>query len=97
MQPTRSELIALAFALAPFVVYVGASRTESFNGVVTSHTDYNYAGIVLGVIAIVLVIKALLRLPSDAPTGPRGLHWVALAGIAALALYQIARGASLFA
>jgi hypothetical protein len=97
MQPTRSELTALGFALAPFVVYFGDSSTQTVNGVVTSHYDYNYAGVVLGVVAIVLAVKAVLKLPAEAPSQPRALHLLAAAGIAGLALYQIARGASLLA
>jgi hypothetical protein len=97
MQPTRSELTALGLALAPFVVYFGESSTHTVNGEVISHYDYNYAGIVLGVVAIVLAFKALLRLRTEAPTQPRVPHWVALVGIAALGAYQVARGASLLA
>src|SRR5262245_66053812 len=97
MRPTRSMLWALGCALAPFVVYVGSSTTHTVNGQVTSHTDYNYAGIVLGVVAIMLAVKAVLRLPVEAPTQPRALHLVAGAAVAALAVYQIARGASLLA
>jgi surface polysaccharide O-acyltransferase-like enzyme len=97
MQPTRSELTALAVALAPFVVYFGESRTQTVNGQVISHYDYNYAGVVLGIVAIVLVVRALRRLPAEVPAQARTLHWLVLAGISVLAVYQIARGASLLA
>jgi hypothetical protein len=97
MHPTRSELTALGVALAPFVVYFGESGRHTVNGEVVGHYDYNYAGIVLGVVAIVLAVKALRKLPAEAPNQPRPLHFAAAAGIAVLALYQIARGASLLA
>jgi hypothetical protein len=97
MQPTRSEIIALVVALAPFVVYFGASGTQTVNGQITSYYNYNYAGIVLGVVAIGLAIRAVSRLPEEAPSQPRALHLAVAAGIAVLAVYQIARGASLLA
>jgi hypothetical protein len=95
MQPTRLELIALAVALAPFAVYFGESRTQTVNGQVISHYDYNYAGVVLGIAAIVLAVRAIRGLPTEVPAQQRTLHWLLLAGIIVLAGYQIARGANL--
>jgi surface polysaccharide O-acyltransferase-like enzyme len=96
MQPTRSELSALGFALAPFVVSVGDSYSRTENGVVVAAYDYNYAGVVLGVVAIALAVRAFARLPREAPAGDsRPLHLLAIGAIVGLALYQIARGASL--
>src|SRR5262249_4840928 len=97
MQPTRSELWALGCALAPFVVTIGASGTQTVNGQIVSHFDYNYTGVVLGVVAIALAVRAVLKLPVEAPSEPRPLHLLAGAGIAARAIYQIVRGAGLLA
>jgi hypothetical protein len=97
MQPTRSELSALGMALAPFVVYVGSSYSHTVNGQIVSAYDYNYAGSVLGVVAIVLAVRAFRRLPAEASGQPRWIHIAGIAGIVALAGYQIARGASLLA
>jgi hypothetical protein len=96
MRPTRSELGALGVALAPFVVYVGSSFSETVNGRVVSAYDYNYAGIAFGIAAIVMAVRAFIRLPAEAASSePHAVHAVAIAGIVALACYQIARGASL--
>jgi hypothetical protein len=98
MRPTRSALAALGVALAPFVVTIGSRYSETINGQVVRAYDYNYAGIVFGIIAVIMAVRAVIRLPAEAASNePRAVHIVAIAGIVALALYQIARGASLLA
>jgi len=52
---TRSEIAALVCALLPFVVNIGDRSVQTIDGVERVRWDYNYAGVVLGVIALVVV------------------------------------------
>ncbi len=97
MQPTRSEMTALGAALAPFVIHFGDSYRHTVNGQVVTAYDYNYAGVLFGVVAIVLAVQAYLKLHVEGTGQYRAVHMIGIAGIVALALYQIARGASLLA
>lgn len=89
--PDKSEIAGIVLAAAPFIC--SFSTTSTYNGVVTSHTDY--AAIALGVIAI-LVGLSTIRLWEKTPPADlmkrRGLFVLILA----LGAFQVARGLGLF-
>ncbi len=95
MKMTRSEIAALVCALLPFVVVIGDRSVETINGVTHVRWDYNYAGVILGVIALVVVYVGLRDLKEDIGEQPPAPHYAIFAAIVLLALYQIAKGAFL--
>jgi hypothetical protein len=95
MKVTRREIAALVCALLPFVVVIGDRSVETINGVTRVRWDYNYAGVILGVIALVVVYVGLRDLKEDSGEQAPAPHYAIFAAIALLALYQIAKGAFL--
>ena len=95
MKVTKTEIAALVFALLPFVVRIGDRSVETVNGVERVRWDYNYAGVILGLVALVAVYIGLRDLKHDVPDQPPAPHYAVLGAIALLALYQIAKGAFL--
>lgn len=92
---TKAEIAALVFALLPFVVRIGDRAVETVNGVTRVKWDYNYAGIVLGIIALVAIYVGLRDLKDEQSEQPVAPHYALCGAIGLLALYQIARGAFL--
>lgn len=95
MKVTKAEIAALVFALLPFVVRIGDRAVETVNGVTRVKWDYNYAGIVLGVVALVAIYIGLRDLKDEQPEQPPMPHYAICGAIGLLALYQIAKGAFL--
>ena len=97
MKLTKHEKIALVLAALPFVVTVRDWSVETVNGVTTVRWDYNYAGVVLGLIALCVVYTGVRELNASIAykPQPRAPHYAIFAAIALLAVYQIAKGASL--
>ena len=94
-RPIREEIIALLVALAGFVIKAGDSSETRVNGRVTSSHSYNYAAVLLGGIAIVLVVRVGLRIYRGqvrALAGPPPMHYAGLVAIALLGVYQIVHG-----
>lgn len=92
---TRNEIIALVCTLLPFVVRIGDRSVQTVNGVSRVLWDYNYAGIVLGLVALVVLFVGLRELKEHIGDQNPLPHYSIIALIALLALYQIARGAFL--
>lgn len=90
----RGKIGALVAALLPFVVTFGDRATETRDGVRRVLWDYNYAGVVLGVLAVVLAIAAARNLPRSAQASPAP-HYAILGAIALLGVYQALKGGSL--
>jgi hypothetical protein len=88
---TAKEIWAVLLALAPFVVYFGQRATV--NGVV--QYDYNYAGVVLGVLAVAITGYAALRLKPEIGGQPPLPHYGLLGAAAVLGVYQVLNGASI--
>jgi hypothetical protein len=95
MKVTRNEIAALICALLPFVVHIGDRSVQTINGVTQVRWDYNYAGVVLGVIALVVVYVGLRDLKQHIGDQTPAPHYAILGTITLLALYQIAKGAFL--
>ncbi len=95
MRLTRNEITALVCALLPFVVSIGDRSDQTVNGVTQVRWDYNYAGVVLGIVSLVVVYMGLRDLKQQIGSEAPMPHYAVLAVIALLALYQIARGAFL--
>ena len=95
MKVTKAEIAALVFALLPFVVVIGDRSVEAVNGVTRVKWDYNYAGVVLGVVALVAIYIGLRDLKHEQPEQPPMPHYAICGAIGLLALYQIAKGAFL--
>ena len=55
MKLTKYEKTALTLAALPFVVKFTDRAQATVNGVTTVLWDYNYAGVVLGLIALIVV------------------------------------------
>lgn len=97
-RPTRRTVAALVLGVAAFFVFFGESSRRTVNGVVTSEHTYNYAAVILGAIAILLVAGEAYRLfrgDRTAFEGPLGAHAAAFLAVAALGLYQVLHGADL--
>lgn len=94
MEFMRGKIGALVAALLPFVVYFGDRSTVTRDGVTRVLFDYNYAGVVLGVLAVILAVIAARNLPRGAQAAPMP-HYAVLGAIALLGLYQALKGASL--
>jgi len=95
MKVTRSEIAALVCALLPFVVNIGDRLVQTIDGVTRVRWDYNYAGVVLGVIALVVVYVGVRDLKEDIGEQAPAPHYAIFGAIVLLALYQIAKGAFL--
>jgi hypothetical protein len=95
MKVTKAEIAALVFALLPFVVRFGDRSVETVNGIERVKWDYNYAGVVLGVVALVAIYIGLRDLKDEQPEQPPMPHYAICGAIGLLALYQIAKGAFL--
>src|SRR5262249_54297071 len=99
MKLTKHEMTALVLAALPFVVSVRDRATETVNGVTTVRWDYNYAGVVLGFVALLVVymgVRHLLACPrSENKPEPRAPHYAIFTPIVLLAIYQMAKGAFL--
>jgi hypothetical protein len=97
-RPTRRTVVALALGVVAFFVFFGESSSRTVNGVVVSEHTYNYAAVVLGAIAMLLVAGEAYRLfrgDRTAFAGPLGAHVVVFVAVAALGLYQVLAGADL--
>ena len=95
MKVTKAEIAALIFALLPFVVRIGDRTVETVNGVTRVKWDYNYAGILLGIIALVAIYIGLRDLRDEQSEQLLAPHYALCGAIGLLALYQIANGAFL--
>ena len=97
MKLTKHETTALVLAVLPFVVTVGDRATVTVNGVTTVRWDYNYAGVVLGLIALVVVYMGVRDLNASLAYKPerRAPHYAIFTPIALLAVYQLSKGAFL--
>ena len=67
MKVTKAEIAVLVFALLPFVVRFGDRSVETVNGIERVKWDYNYAGVVLGVVALVAIYIGLRDLKDEQP------------------------------
>jgi hypothetical protein len=94
MEFMRGKIGALVAALLPFVVHFGDRSTVTRDGETTVLFDYNYAGVVFGLLAVGLAIAAARNLPRSAQAAPVP-HYAILAAIAALGVYQALDGAAL--
>ena len=105
MRLTKQEIGALILASLPFVVHYRDRAVHSDNGETRVLYDYDYAALFLGICALVVVLIAFVatrdHFRSDYPLREdlRGesaaFHYVVLAAIATLAIYQVLKGASL--
>jgi hypothetical protein len=95
MKVTSKEIVGLICALLPFVVHIGDRSVVTINGVETVRWDYNYAGVVLGVIALAVTYAGLRDLKQDIRNQAPAPHYAIYAVIAVIAIYQIAKGAYL--
>jgi hypothetical protein len=97
MKLTKYERTALTLAALPFIIRVGERATMTINGVTTVRWDYNYAGVLLGLVALLVIYMAVRDLFASQAYKPEPLapHYAICAPIALLAIYQIAKGASL--
>ena len=95
MRLTRNEIIACVCALLPFVIRIGERSVQTVNGVTEVRWDYNYAGIVLGVVALWIAFVGLRDLKQDIQNQAPAPHYAIFAGIILLALFQSAKGAFL--
>ncbi len=97
MKPTKHEMTALVLAVLPFVVQVRDRAVETVNGVTTVRWDYNYAGVVLGLVALLVVYMGVrdLNASREYKPEPRAPHYAIFTPIALLAIYQAAKGAFL--
>ena len=97
MRLLQHEKTALVLAALPFVVYIGERATASFNGVTIVRWDYNFAGVILGLIALFVVYLGVRELHASIVyrLDPRAPHHAIFTAISLLAIYQIAKGASL--
>jgi hypothetical protein len=97
MKVTKHAITALVLAALPFVVGIRDRAVRSVNGVETVHWDYNYAGPIFGLIALLVLYMGVrdLHAPSASKPAPRAPHYAMFAAISLLAIYQAAKGASL--
>ena len=97
MKLTKHEITALVLAALPFVVSIGDRAVATVNGVTTVHWDYNYAGVIFGFAALLVLYMGIRDLYASRaykpePSAPR---YAIFAAIGVLAIYQAAKGASL--
>ena len=97
MKLTKHEKNALVLAALPFVVKFSERASATVNGVTTVLWDYNYAGVVLGLIVLLVVYMGVrdLNASIEYKPQPRAPHYAIFTAIGLLAIYQIAKGASL--
>ena len=105
MRLTKQEIGALILAALPFVVHYRDRAVATSDGETRVLYDYDYAGVILGAIALVVVVFALVAtrdhfrseypVREDLRGEQAGFHYAVLAAIALLAVYQVLKGASL--
>ena len=97
MKLTKHATTALALAALPFVVKFSDRAEATVNGVTTVLWDYNYAGVVLGLVALLVVYMGVRDLNASIAyrPQPRAPHYAMFAAIGLLAIYQTAKGAFL--
>ena|SRR5690349_15172445 len=97
MNLTKHEQAALVLAALPFVVKFSDRAQATVNGVTTVLWDYNYAGVVLGLVALIVVYMGMRDLHASIAykPQPRAPHYAIFTAIGLLAIYQIAKGAFL--
>jgi hypothetical protein len=97
MEATKHERTGLVLAALPFVVKLGDSAAVTVNGVTTVLWGYSYAGVVLGLIALLVVYMGVRDLNASIAfkPEPRAPHYAIFAAIGLLAIYQTAKGAFL--
>jgi hypothetical protein len=97
MKVTKHAITALVLAALPFVITIGDRAARSVNGIETVVWDYNYAGVIFGFIALLVLYMGVrdLHAPSASKPEPRAPHYAMFAAIGLLAIYQAAKGASL--
>jgi hypothetical protein len=97
MKLTKHAKTALTLAALPFVVRVGERAEMTVNGVTTVRWDYNYAGVVLGLVALLVVYMGVRDLNASLAYRPQPCapHYAIFAAIVVLAIYQSAKGAFL--
>jgi hypothetical protein len=85
MDRFRTPLIILALGLAPFWVFIGSTSTTTINGEVVSDHSFNIAGLILGLIGVVMALQAVR-------TGDHsdGLRLALIVGAGLICLLQIA-------
>jgi hypothetical protein len=86
--PSRTEIVGILIALAPFVLRFGTSYTRTVNGVVVESQSTNYVGLLLGPIAILIALRVagLLKHTSDADRLKRIVTIVVIIAIGVLQL-----------
>ncbi|EKF20482.1 SEL1-like repeat protein [Nitratireductor pacificus] len=84
----RAPLLALALGVAPFWIFIGTGSSLTVNGELVRESNFNIAGVVLGIVGVVVAFRALRE----------GGTWIRLLlGCIALAVsgFQIAWSAEL--
>ncbi len=89
-QSLTTPLVALALAIIPFFVFLGASNTVTLNGEVVADSRFNLGGLIAAVIGLGLVFSTW-RSPATSSGLRKGL--AALAGV--LCLVQVANAVDL--
>ena len=105
MRLTKQEIGALILAALPFVVHYRDRAVVTSNGETRVLYDYDYAGVILGIIALFVIALAFVAtrdhfrgeyaIREDLRGEAARFHYAVLAAIAALAVYQVLKGASL--
>ena len=98
MRLTKQEVGAPIVAALPFAVHYRDRAVDSSNGEPRVLYDYDYAGVLLGIIALVVVVFAFVAtrdhfrsdygIGEDLRGAQAGFHYAVLAAIAALARCQ---------
>jgi hypothetical protein len=105
MRLTKQEIGALILAALPFVVHYRDRSVDNSSGETRVLYDYDYAGVIFGIIALFVVVLALVAtrdqfrgdyaIREDLRGESASFHYAVLAAIATLAVYQVLKGASL--
>lgn len=85
MDRFRTPLIILALGVAPIWIFIGSTSTTTINGEVVSDHSFNIAGLILGLIGVVMAFRAVRE--GDRSDGLR-LGLIVVAGL--VCLLQIA-------
>ncbi len=93
MKLTSREIGGAICALLPFVVRIGDRSVVVVNGVQQVRWDYNYAGVVLGLLAVAICVSGLANLKEDVRAQDPRPHYAIYGAIILLGLYQAAKGA----
>ncbi len=104
MRLTKQEIGASILAALPFVIHYRDRAVNTSDGETRVLYDYDYAGVILGVIALFVVVLAFVAtrdhfssdyaIREDLRGEAVGFHYTVLAVIGTLAVYQILKGAS---